>query len=250
MDGRTGPIFADTRSGLRSLRRTEEPGHYDRGMFCEMPRTIEPRAWELARETGYPVVAAELFLVAIAELPEGTPARDVLVSLGLDAERLMRETEAHWRAGPDPGPDSSRRLGYSPQMSGIMGMATGLAVSLGDGDVTPEHLLIALVWDAHSGANWVLRRAGVSREDIIEGLRSRGVTMPPAPLPPFPRDLEVTWGETVELDKDDFGRVFHELERRLLPDKLFCFGGEGGRVHVNAEEGVDLRALIDEILGS
>jgi hypothetical protein len=130
----------------------------------------------------------------------------------------------------------------------ILGMATGLAVSLGDGRVTPEHTLTALVWEADSGANWVLRRAGVSREDIVEGPRSQGVPMPSAPLPPVPRYMEVTWGETVLLDKEDFGRTFHELERRLLPDKLFCFNGEGGRIAVTAEEGVDLRGLVDELL--
>ena len=212
-----------------------------------MPRAIEQRAWALARETGHPVVSAELFLVAIAERPEGTPARAVLASFGLDPERLMREIEAHWRAGPDPGPDTGRSLGYSPQMYRIIGMATGLAASLGDGQISPEQFLIALVWDAHSGANWVLRRVGVSREDIIEGLRSLGVVVPRAALPP---DLEVTWGETVVLDQEDLGRVFHELEKRLLPDKLFCFNGEGGRISVTAEEGVDLRALVDEILRS
>jgi hypothetical protein len=60
--------------------------------------------------------------------------------------------------------------------------------------------------------------------------------------------MEVTWGETVLLDKEDFGRIFHELERRLLPDKLFCFNDEDGRIAVTAEEGVNLRGLIDELL--
>lgn len=44
----------------------------------QMPREILRGVAEHARRMGYTVATDDLFLLAVAELPEGTPAREVL----------------------------------------------------------------------------------------------------------------------------------------------------------------------------
>jgi len=71
-----------------------------------IPMAIFRGVSEHARRMGYPVASDDLFLLAVAELAEGTPARDVLESAGISAERLA--TEISSRALPMP-----RRIEWS-----------------------------------------------------------------------------------------------------------------------------------------
>jgi hypothetical protein len=72
------------------------------------------------------------------------------------------------------------------------------ATTLGDGTITLEHVLMALLWDPVSASSQVLWRLGVSRERIVERLRDSGVPVPSSSLPPSERSRwETGCGSTV-----------------------------------------------------
>jgi hypothetical protein len=208
-----------------------------------IPGAIFRGVTEHAQRMGYSVASDDLFLVAVAGLPENTPARDVLESRGINADRLSAEISSRaW-----PMPKGSGGLLFPPAFNSMAGRAEAFAASLGDGPISPEHVLMALLWDPSSLSSQLLWRLGVSREDIIDGLRSRGVAVPRAAIPP---QVEVEMGERVWIDRDDVQRVIGELPRMLTPDAHFGFNYEEDRAWVIAEASVDLRSLVDGILAS
>jgi hypothetical protein len=101
-----------------------------------IPRAIFRGVAEHARRMGYPVASDDLFLLAVAELTEGTPARDVLESKGISVERLV--TEISSRALPMPAESSG--LMFPPAYNSMAGRAQAFAASLGDGPISPEHV--------------------------------------------------------------------------------------------------------------
>jgi ATP-dependent Clp protease ATP-binding subunit ClpA len=216
---------------------------YPTGRGEQIPSAIFRGVMEHARRMGYPVASDDLFLLAIAELAEGTPSREVLESVGIKAERLATEISSIAR----PMPAESDGLLFPPAFNSMAGRAEAFAASLGDGPISPEHVLMALIWDPSSQASQLLWRLGVSREDIIERLRSRGVTVPRASIPP---QVEVERGEKIWIDRDDVQHLIAELPKRLPPDAHFGFNYEGDRAWVVAGASIDLRSLVHSILAS
>ncbi len=214
---------------------------YATGSGEHIPMAIFRGVAEHARRMGYPVASDDLFLLAVAELTEGTLAREVLESEGINAERLVTEISSVAR----PMPEGSGGLLYPPAYNSMAGRAEAFAASLGDGPISPEHVLMALIWDPSSLSSQLLWRLGVSREEIIDGLRSRGVAIPPASIPP---QVEVEMGERIWIDRDDLQDVIAGLH--LPPDAHFGFNYENHRAWVWAEASVDLRSLVDGILAS
>ncbi|MDP9227238.1 MAG: hypothetical protein M3P18_25995 [Actinomycetota bacterium] len=214
---------------------------YTTGRGEDLPRAIFRGVSKHARRMGYTVASDDLFLLAVAELPDGTPAREVLESEGIVAERLA--TEISSRALPMPA--ESRALLFPSAYNSMAGRAEAFAASLGDGTITPEHVLVALIWDPSSLSSHLLWRLSVKREDIIDKLRSRGVAVPRASIPP---QVEVEMGERIWIDRDDLQQVLAGLH--LPPDAHFGFNYEVDRAWVIAEVSVDLRSLVDGILAS
>jgi len=106
---------------------------------------------------------------------------------------------------------------------------------------------MALIWDPSSLSSQPLWRLGVSRDDIIDGLRSRGVAVPRTSIPP---QIEVEMGERIWIDREEVQRVITELPKRLSPEAHFGFNYEDDRAWVVAEASVDLRSLVDDVLAS
>ncbi len=208
-----------------------------------IPREIFRGVSEHARRMGYPVASDDLFLLAVAELAEGTPARDVLESAGIGAGRLA--TEISSRALPMSA--ESRGLMFPPAYNSMAGRAEAFAASLGDGPISPEHVLMALIWDPTSLSSQLLSQLGVSRTDIIDGLRSRGVAVPRTSIPP---QVEVEMGERIWIEREEVQRVITELPKRLPPEAHFGFNYEDDRAWVRADASVDLRSLVDDVLTS
>jgi hypothetical protein len=207
-----------------------------------IPKAIFRGVIEHARRLGYAVATDDLFLLAVAELPRGTPAREVLGALGVSADRLRNESFPTSRE-----PAEREGLLFPPAYNALAGRAEAFAASLGSGPISPEHVLIALIWDPTSLSSQLLWRLGLSREDIIEGLRSRGVAVPRAKLPP---QREIDIGKRVWLDRDQLQRVISEVPKKLPLEAHFGFNYEGERAWVVAEASVDLRSLVEEALAS
>jgi Clp amino terminal domain, pathogenicity island component len=209
----------------------------------QLPRRLLEAAGVHARDLGRTVASDDLFLLALTGLDEKQPARRALASEGIDAERLM----ANIRTGGDGPLDPPTGLLYSPAYYSMHGRAEGFAAALGNGRITPEHVLLALLWDAESNSSHLLWRLGVSRERLVDRLRELSVPVPPAPLP---LQREIEWGERVWFDRGDVGRVLDYLRLHIPPATRWGFNYEGERAWAHAETSVDLEALVRAALAA
>lgn len=211
------------------------------GEYRGLPRAVTSAVTDLAFELHRRVASDDLFLLALAQLPEGAPARRALEAEGVTAERLRAEI----RVGGD-GEDRPRQgFTYSPAYYLIHGRAQGLAAATGDGVVTPEHLLVALVWDGGTSSSQLLWRLGVSRDAVVDRLRQQGVAVPSSPLP---AQREVEWGEPVWFDRDQVDAVLTRVREQLPPQTRWGFNYEGDRAWIVGQADVDFEALVREAL--
>jgi hypothetical protein len=132
-------------------------------------------------------------------------------------------------------------ISFTPAYYTMHGRTEGFAATLGDGEITPEHVLLALLWDPASSSTELLWRLGVQREAIIKRLRALGVAVPAAALPPT-REIEM--GERVWFEREQTARVLEHLRHSIPPDTLWGFNYEDDRAWVDAESRVDLGALV------
>jgi hypothetical protein len=208
-----------------------------------LPRDIRVGVLSAARRLGRQVASDDLFLLAVAELPDESAARQALEAEGVDAERLLAEI----RTGGDGPSELEGGLTYAPAFYSMQGRAEAFAAALGDGAIASEHVLVALLWDPMTASSQLLWRLGVSRERIVEQLGDLGVPVPRAPLP-VQREIEV--GERVWFDRKDVRSVLDHLRRQIPPGTVWGFNYEGDRAWVLAEASVDVEALVGRALGS
>ena len=212
-----------------------------RSKWRRLPAKVEKTVVDVGLELHRQVVGDELFLLALARLDPDSLARQVLEAEGVTADVLL----ANIRTGGDGEPSAESGFTYSPAYYGMHGRADAFAAALGDGTITAEHVLIALLWDAGSTSSHILWRLGVTREALVEGLRARGVPVPAAPLPP---QLEVDYGERVWFDRDQVHAVIESLRSQLPPGTHWGFNYEGDRAWAFTEAHVDLERLVAEAL--
>jgi catechol 2,3-dioxygenase-like lactoylglutathione lyase family enzyme len=219
---------------MRSMRTVMGDRH-------PLPGAIERTVYDVAVELGRQVASDDLFLLALARVGPDSPASQALEAAGVTADVLL----ANIRTGGDGVPAHGDGLTYSPAYYGMCGRAEAFAAALGDGPITPEHVLLALLWDGNSHSSQLLWRLGLSRERVVDELRARGVALPNAPLP---AQREVDFGEDVWFDRDQVQTVIDHLRTRLPPATYWGFNYEGDRAYVSSEASVDLEALVAEAL--
>jgi hypothetical protein len=146
------------------------------------------------------------------------------------------------------GASKGDRIHLPPAYNGIEGRAQAFAAALGeDGTITPEFVLLALLWDPMSHSSQALWKLGTAREGIVQHLAKSGV---PTPLTPIPAQKEIEWGKRVWIDREDMPRVLTYVSRHVGPQFVWGFNYEGEQAWVNAEASVDLEAIVREALGS
>jgi hypothetical protein len=202
---------------------------------------LDQAVFEIARELRRQVASDDLFLLALAELDAQSPARQALEAEGITGERLraMVGTEGDGTAA------APEYLTYSPAYYSLRGRVDAFAACLGDGEVTAEHVLLALLWDVDSFSSQILRQLGISARSIVDRLRRVGVAVPAARLPDHE---DVDFGEEVSFDRDQVARVIEHLRLRLPPATHWGFNYRGDRAYAVAEASVDLAALVAEAL--
>ncbi|MEA2324275.1 MAG: Clp amino terminal domain, pathogenicity island component [Solirubrobacteraceae bacterium] len=205
------------------------------GRCPALPKRILDGVFARAFALGRPIADDDLFLLAIAELDEAQPARRALAAEGIDAQRLLSSI----RVGGD-GP-LAQSLTFAPAYYKLEGRAQAFAATLGDGRITPEHVLLALLWDPGNRSSQLVWRLGAGRERIVERLRELGIPAPAAPLPP---QRQIEWGPRVWFDRADVRRVTDHLRAHIPPGTRWGTNWEGDRVWVIAESTVDLDALV------
>lgn len=208
-----------------------------RATWRRLPGSVDKAVIDLGMELKRQVLGDDLFLLALARLSPESPARQVLDAEGATAEVLA----ANIRTGGDGGPSAKVGMGYSPAYYALHARADAFAATLGDGTITPEHVLLAILWDGSSAASQLLWRLGASRERMVDGLRARGVPVPAAPVPP---QHELDLGEPVWFDRDQVQAVIDALRATVAPGTHWGFNYEGDRAWAIAESSVDLAALV------
>jgi len=201
-----------------------------------MPREIHSLVASIAQRLGRDVAGDDLFLLALMELPDDVPARSALEAEGVTWDRVLAEVG-------DKASDTFQGLLFPPAYNALLGRSQAFAATLGDGAITPEHILLALIWEPTSGSSQSLWRLGVQPVRIIERLSRQGI---PVPETEVPEQREVEMGERVWFDRTDVAKVLQSLGKRTSPGTRWGFNYEGDRAWVWAEAHVDLNALVDE----
>ncbi len=175
---------------------------------------IQSASFHEARRLGHHWVGPEHGLLAILRGNPEDVARRVLEEAGLTAPMVESHLEGMNR-GPKKGERTSGAV-TNPAWHHAYGRAEGLALGLGDGVLQPLHLLLALLWDRW---HWQFpEQQGVSREAVVEALRSAGVTLPSAPMPQLELPIEIDSG--AETNSCHFcGGVIWEGRRFAVPAK-------------------------------
>jgi hypothetical protein len=192
-----------------------------------------------AMRLGESVAAPELVLLALLRR-EDSDAAMILRDLGHDAARL--ESGIMARDG-EPVTDETP-IHFPPIMYKLQGRVEAFAVALGDGRPTPEHILLALMWDTHPQVGSV---DGVDiRPAILDGLAAAGHAIPQTAPPP----LAPVWTQRVVLDDAaDADVVFDHFNNIDLHGWGWNVNERGTRWFV-APEHIDLLALIEQAIGA
>jgi Clp amino terminal domain, pathogenicity island component len=207
------------------------------GRSPQIPGWILDAVAAHASQLGRTIISDDLFLLALTELDEATRARRALAAAGVNTAAVLAEI----RVAGDRSLPVQPPLQFAPASYTMHGRAEGFAVALGDGRITPEHILLAVLWDPMSHSSQLLWRLGVSRERIVDRLRELGVPVPGAPLP---HQSEVEYGERVWFARDDVRRVLDHLRLHIPPGTQWRFNYEGDRAWARAEASVDLPVLV------
>ena len=105
-----------------------------------MPREIHSLVASIAQRLGRDVAGDDLFLLALMELPDDVPARSALEAEGVTWDRVLAEVG-------DKASDTFQGLLFPPAYNALLGRSQAFAATLGDGAITPEHILLALIWE-------------------------------------------------------------------------------------------------------
>lgn len=209
----------------------------------QLPKEVHSTVFSIAKRLGRNVAGDDLFLLALLELSAESPARAALEAEGVNGQRVLEEVHT----SGDEGSDEFGGLSFPPAFNAMQGRSQAFAATLGDGAITPEHVLLALLWDPSSLTSQLLWRLGVRRERIVERLAELGVPIPTTPIPPQ-REIEV--GEQVWFEREHAMDVVHFLGKRIPPGTHWGFNYADDRAWVHAEAHVELEALVAEALAA
>ena len=184
----------------------------------------------------------EHFLLALLRPDEQTVAAAALRDCGADYGRL---SSALVRAAAKRPAERDAGVTLNPIAHELIGRAEGLATGLGAEEVAPEHLLLALLWDARR--NWPLAAAGTTREAVYERLRAHGVGLAVALPPSRPRPEGAE--QCVYFPQVQLRDVLAGLPALLPPDAEWGWNVDGAyRAWVRATGDFDLRERVRQAL--
>jgi ATP-dependent Clp protease ATP-binding subunit ClpA len=188
---------------------------------------------------GHPYVGAEHLLLALVRPDETTVAARALRESGVDYDPLrgvLGENGARRRRPP-------RAQKLPPLFHTLRARADGLAVAFGAKQVGAEHLLLAILWEAHETTTGHLERLGTSPRAVQRTLAELGATVPPGSPPA--RD-DTRWGEdvTVRIPGGDAWELASRV-RELLPEGApIAFNFNSTSAWYRSGEGIDLAPIV------
>jgi ATP-dependent Clp protease ATP-binding subunit ClpA len=203
-------------------------------------------AHEEARRLEDDYVGPEHFLLALAR--RDSVAAEALRRCGVTYEQLVEAHLARRAKYEEEFPREGKQPQFNPASYRLLGRMEGFAAATGSTEIEPEHILLALVWQAGGGSGYLLRRLGTSRADVQQALAGLGVAVPPLDPPP---DDERPRGERVFVPVDRLGDVLRAMQERIPPGGLLGFNyypPDRTKAYVVADADFDLEGLVAEVL--
>jgi Clp amino terminal domain, pathogenicity island component len=202
------------------------------------------RASDQARRLNHGWVGPEHYLLAL--LAEPSAATEALAELGVTYDRFDDYLRTWLRDLESPPPSYDENgLSPSPAAYKLEARAEGLALAWGHRSPAPEHFLLAMVYEDY-GVTSHLHHLGATQPAILEALRRHGVRVPEVDPP-----LYRPWRghHRIEVDEAELKLVIDLLIQQFPPGSEWRWGfnwlpGVPRRARVDAEEGIDLDALL------
>jgi hypothetical protein len=203
-------------------------------------------AFREAAALGHGWVGPEHVFLAILALADDSPSCVVLARLGIGHDEYARDLAAAISASDPPvsAPDEvDRDLKPNPAWYELVGRADGIALGLGAGEVSLEHLLLAFLWEA-ARTHVEQQFADVSMQSIVDALAESGVQVPPGALPAAPRA-----SKRVFVPYEALSEIHGLLLQRLPPGSgLGLNWTDNSRAWVVANDDIDLEQHVQAIV--
>jgi len=223
--------------------------------FTVMSQDAIQAAQAKAESLGHPDVRPEHLLAAFLEQEENI-VLPVLAKIGVDRSRLAREVERALAALPKVQGGGEAAL--SAPLRQMLAEAEKEAEKLKDEYVSTEHLFLAMLKDAGSGAGRLLAAAGVTEDAVLQALRavrgSQRITDPQPEgkyqaLQKYTRDF-TELARQGKLDpvigrEDEIRRVIQVLSRRTKNNPVLI--GEAGVGKTAIAEGLAQRIAAGDV---
>lgn len=156
---------------LRSVLQQHQEQSRDRAVrdTSSGQRLVE-LAYQESRRLGSPLIDTEHLLLALIRERHGIAGR-VLAELGLELE-AVRDAVLHPPTEPLPSrvAPATSESGFSVALHEVLDFAQQEAAQAGKTEVTPEHLLLALLRDSNGTPAQLLRTCNLSLEQLREVL--------------------------------------------------------------------------------
>lgn len=203
---------------------------------------ISRRAFAEAKDLRHRSCTDLHFLLAILRPPTPTECADVLGELGLSYEKVRDEIK---ELNPRPRGTSSGSSS-TPTYQLIFGAMQGIAVGMGASRVSDEHVLLMFAYADHGGGSR-LESFGIDPDDVVTGLRARGIQVPQLE-PPVALTPTGPLGPYVYFPKQDWSAVTQELVR-VHPPGTAHWGAnrsqwQRGHWWVGGEDHIPMEAIV------
>lgn len=206
---------------------------------------ISRRAFAEAQDLGHRYCTDLHFLLALLKPPAPTASAEVLVGLGLDHE-TVRDRIMEW--------DRPRRKGAgassTPTYQLILGWAQGIAIGMGASRFNDEHVLLALAYGDQGGASRLVS-FGVDPDEVVAGLRTRGIRTPHL-QPPVASTPIGPMGSWVYFPKEKWSAVTQELAKEHPPGTAHWGTNRSkwkrGHWYVLGEDGIPMETIVRRVV--
>jgi hypothetical protein len=204
------------------------------------------RAGREAEELGHGWIGLDHFVLALLRPGDESAAARALRACGLTHPAYAAEV-GRLPGGAGPGAERHGRS-LNPRAQRMLGRAEGIAAGLAAPRPAPEHVLLAILWDADGTPAHLLQRLGLTRDDVLGRLREAGATVPAADLP---ASRQPRWGERFPVPGEHLPALRAELRHLLPPGTTFGFNQDAsGAAWLVATEGVDLAVYVPVALAA
>ncbi len=142
--------------------------------FTPEAQDVAARAYTVMTRYGHGIVNTEHLTLALFEQPNSSLA-PVLQNLMIDTRGVQKQLDEILRASPK-SESSSKTVHITLSTKNAIDQANLESRSLNDEQISPLHLLLAILADPSTSATRILAAAGVTRDRVLAGVKGTPVS--------------------------------------------------------------------------